>query len=122
MGRVFKDEEFARRARKARLADATLREAVDAADAGLVAAHLGGELVKLRVARAGGGKSGGFRTILAYRREDRAFFVYLFAKNVSENIDSTELSDLKDYAKILLGLTEAQIAAALRTGKLEEIE
>lgn len=122
MARIFKDEEFARRARKARLADSTLRAAVDAADAGLIAAFLGGELVKLRVARPGGGKSGGFRTILAYRREDRAFSVHLFAKNMVENIDPTELADLKDYAKILLGLTEAQIVAALKTGELEEIQ
>lgn len=122
MGRIFKDEEFARRARKAKLSDATLRAAVEAADAGLVAAFLGGELIKLRVSRPGGGKSSGFRTILAYRREDRAFFVYLFAKNVTENIDPTELADLKDYAKILLGLTDAQIATAVQTGELEQIE
>lgn len=99
-----------------------MRAAVEAADAGLVAAFLGGELIKLRVSRPGGGKSSGFRTILAYRREDRAFFVYLFAKNVTENIDPTELADLKDYAKILLGLTDAQIATTVQTGELEEIE
>ena len=122
MVRIFKDEEFARRARKARLTNGVLRSAVEAAEAGIVAAHLGGDLIKLRIPRPGGGKSGGYRTILAYRRGDRAFYIYVFAKNVLESIDAVELTDLKDYAKILMNLNEDQIAVALRTGELEEIE
>lgn len=119
---MFKDAEFSRRARKTRVSDDVLRNAIRDADAGIVAAYLGGELIKLRVARRGGGKSAGFRTIVAYRRDDRAFFIHLFAKNAQANVSDGDLRDLKEYAGILLALTDEQIEAALSRGKLEEIE
>ncbi|CAN5562296.1 hypothetical protein BH11ARM2_BH11ARM2_35740 [soil metagenome] len=46
----------------------------------------------------------------------------MFAKNDEENLDTVELIDLKDYAKLLFALTDAQIATALQSGPLEEIE
>lgn len=94
--------------------------AVLEADTGIVAANLGAELIKLRIARAGAGKSGGFRTILAYRKEYRAFFIHLFAKNSSENIDSSELRDLREYGEVLLGMSDSQIEVALGSGALVE--
>ena len=42
---------------------------------------------KLRVARPGQGKSGGYRTLLAYRKSERSVFLYGFAKNERDNID-----------------------------------
>ena len=58
--RIFKNKSFARFARKARLADANLCEAIRNAERGLVDADLGGGVIKQRIARSGGGKSGGF--------------------------------------------------------------
>ena len=121
MGRVFKDLDFARAARRARLSDERLREAVEEADAGLIDALLGGELVKKRVARAGGGKRDGYRTILAFRRGDRAFFVHLFAKNDEANVSPEDLRDLRVYAKALLGLDEEGLKRAVDSGSLLEI-
>ncbi len=57
----------------------------------MIDADLGGGLIKQRVARAGQGRSGGYRMIVAYRVKDRAVFLYGFAKNERENIDSDEL-------------------------------
>ncbi|RYG33038.1 type II toxin-antitoxin system RelE/ParE family toxin [bacterium] len=122
MARIFKDEGFAKRARKARISNEALRDAVVSADSGLVDAYLGGELIKQRIAREGEGKSGGFRTVLAFRREDRAFFVHMFAKNDEANISSQDLEALKVYARTLLRLTEPDLARALDEGVLEEIE
>jgi hypothetical protein len=73
--RIFKNKPFARFARKARLADPALREAIANAAKGLIDADLGGGVVKQRIARAGGGKSGGFRTIILFRAGTRAFLV-----------------------------------------------
>lgn len=115
------DEEFAKRARRWRISTDELRRAVRDADAGLVAARLGGGLLKMRLARRGGGKSGGFRTVLAFRPDDRAFFIYLFPKNVSENISDQELDDLKAYGKILLALSDESLGGAIAAGKLQEI-
>ena len=122
MGRVFKDLDFAKAARRARLSDATLLQAVGEADAGLVDAVLGGEVIKKRVARDGAGKRGGYRTIIAFRREDRAFFVHLFAKNDEANVPKEDLRDLRIYARTLMGLDDAGLRLALDSGDLLEIE
>jgi hypothetical protein len=60
---------FARFARKERLDDARLCEAVSRAERGSVDADLGGHLIKQRVARPGGGRSGGTRVLIAYVTE-----------------------------------------------------
>jgi len=41
----------------------------------MIDADLGGGVIKQRVARTGGGKSGGYRTITLDRKADIAFFV-----------------------------------------------
>jgi hypothetical protein len=78
--------------------DASLCEAIRNADQGLVDADLGGGVIKQRIARSGGGKSGGFRTIILFRARSRAFFVHGFAKNDRDNIDDKELAAFKMLA------------------------
>ena len=57
--RIFKTKLFAKFARRERIADPTLTDAVDRAGKGQVDAYLGGGVIKQRVARAGQGRSGG---------------------------------------------------------------
>ena len=102
--RIFKNKSFARFARKARIADAALCEAVGNAERGLIDADLGGGVIKQRIARSGGGKSGGFRTIILFRAGARAFFVHGFAKNDQDNIRDDELAAFKMLAAETAGL------------------
>lgn len=56
---------------------------------------LGGGLRKLRVARTGGGKSGGFRTIHFYRPgAGPVFLLTMFAKNEKSSLTATETAQL----------------------------
>ena len=71
---------------------------------GVIDADLGGGVIKQRIARRGGGRSGGFRTILLFRRGELAFFVHGFAKSNQENIRRKELSGLKSLADEYLAL------------------
>ena len=71
-------------------------------------------MFKKRVATGGRGKSGGVRTLLAYKVGDRAFFVYGFAKNARANIKADELDGLKKLAKELLGYTDRQLKKSHR--------
>lgn len=64
---ILKNAWFERFARKQRIMDVALIEAVRRAERGQIDADLGGGVIKQRVARAGQGKSGGFRTIIPYR-------------------------------------------------------
>ena len=74
--RTFKTKPFARFASREDIADEALCDAVKRAARGMVDADLGGGVIKQRVARRGQGRSGGFRTIVAFRGRERAFFVY----------------------------------------------
>jgi hypothetical protein len=119
--RIFKNKPFARFARKARLADDELRKAIEAIGRGLVDADLGGGVIKQRIARAGGGKSGGFRTIILLKAGTRAFFVRGFAKNELDNIRDDELAALKILAAQMLAYDDAALALALAEGILMEV-
>lgn len=120
--RIFKTKWVARFVRRERINDASLKEAIERAERGIIDADLGGGLIKQRVARPGKGRSGGFRMIVAYRTEDRAFFVYGFAKNERDNIEDSELQTLRDIAAELLGQDDAALDAAVGKGALQEIE
>jgi hypothetical protein len=120
--RSFSTRWFARYAKRQRITDIQLCEAVARAERGLKDADLGGGLIKQRVARAGAGKSGGYRTIVAFRAEDRAVFLYGFAKNERENIAPGELRDLIDAAAVYLSFGSAELAEAVENGVLKEID
>jgi hypothetical protein len=98
-----------------------LGEAIARAERGLIDAELGSGLIKQRVARAGKGRSGGYRTIIAYRRADMAFFLYGFAKSERENIEEDELRFARELGDALLTATEEGIATSTKLGELEEI-
>jgi len=119
--RIFKNHAFVRFAWKEGLADSSLCEAIRDADRGLLAADLGGGVIKQRIARPGQGKSGGFRTLIAFRAGERAFFVYGFAKNARENIGGNDLTALKKLARELLAYDEEAIARAVRSGAFLEL-
>jgi hypothetical protein len=87
----------------------------------LVDADLGGGLIKQRVAREGGGKSGGYRTLIFFCKEERAIFAFGFAKNAKANLSAAELKVCKKAAKIVLALTQAQIDTEVRAQRLFEV-
>lgn len=121
--RLFKIKTFARWAKDERIPDADLVDAVGEIKAGLVDADLGGCLVKKRLARKGQGKRDGYRTILAFRSEDRAFFLHGFAKKDRENVTRSELVALREFAATLmeqpgLGWTPWRIAAHWRKSSM----
>jgi hypothetical protein len=119
--RVFKNKSFARFARKARITDAVLCAAIADASRGLIDADLGGGVVKQRIARQGGGKSGGFRTIILFRIEERAFFVHGFAKNEQDNIRDDELTAFRLLAAEMLAYDDDALAKAIGNGTLTEV-
>jgi hypothetical protein len=69
--RIFKVKVFARFQRREKITEVSLVQAARRVERGLIDADLRGGLIKQRVARRGQGKSGGYRTIIAYRRGDR---------------------------------------------------
>jgi hypothetical protein len=120
--RIFKTRWFARYVKRERIETALLVEAIERAGSGLIDADLGGHVIKQRIARQGKGRSGGYRTLIAFRSGTRAVFLYGFAKNERENIDASELATLKEIAAAWMAADEGKIAKAIADGVLQELE
>jgi hypothetical protein len=118
----LKTRHFSRWARKSGIADEQLFTAAKELEIGLFAAALGGFLYKVRLAGQSSGKSSGYRTIIAYRKGDRLLFLYGFAKNERDNIDSNELEALKKLSKDYLSLSLSELERAIKMGILTELE
>lgn len=122
--RVFKGKQFSRWATGEAISDLDLRHAASEAFSGRFDADLGGYLFKMRIARRDGGKSGGYRTILGFRKSDssRMFFLYGFPKNARGNITWRERAALSATAASLVEATEAQVEALKIKGTIVELE
>ncbi len=67
-------------------------------------------------------KSGSGRTIICYKREDRAIFIHGFAKSEKANLTGKELFAFKELAKVLLSLSESEINSAISNGDFVEVK
>jgi hypothetical protein len=121
MKRIFKTRHFARWLSKTELSDTLLYAAVCEMENGLIDADLGGGLVKKRIAVAGRGKRGSFRTLVATNKNDRWFFVFGFEKNERDNISQSELKALKAAASTVLSFSDAELDIALTNHNVKEI-
>ena len=119
--RVFKNAWFRKFARKEKINDAALCEAVARAERGLIDADLGGGVIKQRVARPGSGRSGGYRTLIFFRVGTRAVFAFGFAKSDLDNIDEDDERDLKATAKLTLGFSDADMDRLVALGEFQEV-
>ena len=89
---IYKSKWFKKWADKEGLVDKSLKDSIDDVSHGLIDADLGGHVYKKRVAIEGQGKSGGLRTLLAFKLDDKAFFMYGFSKNKRSNISIKAVS------------------------------
>jgi hypothetical protein len=89
---------------------------------GLIDARLGGQVVKKRVALPGRGKRGSTRTLVAFKKGDKAFFIYGFAKNERANVTDKELRALRLLAKELLNYATAALDNATQASELIDIQ
>jgi hypothetical protein len=118
---IFLTKWFARWAAKEGLQAHALRCAIDEIEEGLFEAYLGNQLIKKRISINGRGKSSGLRTLVAFKIEDKAFFLYGFAKNQRDNIDEKELQTLKRLASHLLSYDHAMLQRAINAKELIEV-
>ena len=113
---------FKKWAKKSKIKDQDLLDTVDNLIKGLSTADLGSNLFKIRVKREHSGKSSGFRTIVVYKENEKAIFLYGFGKNEKANISKTELLYFKKLGNDFLALDENQIKQLIEAKTLFEIE
>jgi hypothetical protein len=103
-------------AKKHRISDNNLIVAIENLENNLSSSNLGGGLFKVRIASQSGGKSGGFRTLIVYKEDDRAVVVYGFAKNEQENLSKSELLAFKTLSKDILNQSHSDLEMAINKG------
>lgn len=120
--RILKNKPFSQWAKKLKISDITLVTAISEMAQGLYEANLGSHIYKKRLPLGHKGKSGGARTIIAFKVGDKAIFVYGFSKGEKNNITKKEEESLKDLAKVYFGYDEDQINKAIKSGVLIEVQ
>jgi len=112
--RTFKTAWFAKAAKKARIDDAELCEAIQQVIQGQ-AIDLGGGVFKKRL------NKNSHRSIILARGGSYWVYEFLFAKKDLANIDDNELINFKRLAKAYEGLSENQINKLLKNKALVEV-
>lgn len=112
--RTFKTAWFAKAARKARISDDELCEAIQEVTKGQ-ADDLGGGVFKKRL------NKNRHRSIILAKFGSYWLYQYLFAKKDRANIDDDELREFRLLAKNLQKATDKDIAPLLADGRLTEI-
>ena len=120
--KILMTRRFQRWRKHEKIGDALLQRAITEMNQGLYDANLGGNVYKKRIGRPGQGKSGGSRSLVAFKSRNMAFFVYGFNKNQRSNISHLELAALKKLADELFSYKSGQLDLALASGTLIEIE
>ena len=120
--RIFKVKNFSNWAIAEKIENKKLTQAIQELGQGLFDAHLGSGLYKKRIARKGGGKRDGYRTLIAFQCDNKAIFMHGFAKNELDNICQKEKYVLKKLAKYYLNVTEKEINKLLKAIELIEVK
>lgn len=120
--RILATKWFKKWSKKAKLKNQDFLKAVSDLENGLATADLGNHLFKIRVKREHGGKSSGFRTIVAYRKEKAVIFLYGFGKNEKDNISDSELNHFKTLGNDLLALNIVQLKQFIEKDILFDIK
>ena len=114
-------KEFSKWVSKQDIHDNELSNALKELETGSFEANLGGHIYKKRIRFKGKGKSGSGRTIICYKKEDRAIFIHGFSKNEKDNLSSKELIAFKEFSKILLAFSLTEIDTAIKNGDFIEV-
>jgi hypothetical protein len=112
---------FAKWADKHKIPEDEIALALKEVQAGNFEVNLGGHIYKKRIRFSGQGKSSSGRTIVCYKKGDRAILIHGFAKNEKPNISKKELQAFREFAKILLGFSRKEIELAIKNGVLIEV-
>ena len=120
--RVFKNRWFNKFCKKERISNIDLQNMIRDILNGNVDADYGGCVIKQRLSRKNEGKSSGYRTIILYRMDDKAFFVYGFAKKDKNNITKEEEHLFKELAKEMLSYDDNILNKLSADGVLIEVK
>ncbi|WP_271270313.1 type II toxin-antitoxin system RelE/ParE family toxin [Aliamphritea hakodatensis] len=100
MTRIFLTKKFTKWSDAIGLADDRIKDTIAEIENGLIDADLGGSIFKKRTGINERGNSGSLRTIIGFKKGNKAFFLYGFLKSETDNITQQEKAAFKEMAKV----------------------
>ncbi|MBF7954645.1 MULTISPECIES: type II toxin-antitoxin system RelE/ParE family toxin [Rahnella] len=123
--RIFVTEDFHDFMNASKLSEKDILKSAHELANGLFDADLSGNVYKKRIAPSGRSKSGFGRAVIAFRFEDKIFYIDGWLKNSvrkkGNEIPDKLLSLYKAIARDLLNFTELQLETELRNGLIKEV-
>jgi hypothetical protein len=119
--KYLKNKSFQRELRDFGLDDEDIKVVLDDIFKGRAIA-LGFKMYKIRGAKKGHGKSGGFRNIFFWKKDEIIIFCLLYPKNVQDNIGQGAFKTLKILSEMYENLTEGEIKKQTELKELVEIQ
>ncbi len=119
---AYKTKVFDKWMKKEGLSDSLLIHTVKEMNNGLVGAKLAKLVYKKRIAMPGKGKRGSSRAIIAFKLNDKVFFMYGYSKNQRDNITGRELIALKKLSSELMSYSSQTLSKAVRAGEIIEVK
>jgi|SaaInlStandDraft_3_1057020.scaffolds.fasta_scaffold128877_1 hypothetical protein len=120
--KIYKNKSFYKWAKKEGIKDLEIAKAVVEMEQGLIGADLEDICIKKRVPLRNRGKSSGARTLVAYKKSNKAFFLYGFAKNERANISDRDQKALKELGDYYLSLSIRSLSHAIDKRRLFEVK
>lgn len=120
--RIFKTEDFHEFAEHEGLMDQQIVQIIKEMERGLHNGNLGGNVFKKRIAIGGRGKRSGLRSIIAYKKENKAILIYGYAKNVRDDISPREKEAFKKLSNAYLCMDDLALGRLLKNGELIEVK
>lgn len=120
--KVYMMKSFKKWLKKQDVEDGTLINAVREVNKGLVDVDYGNCLYKKRIPLSGRGKRSGARTLIAFKRDEKFFFLHGFAKNEKDNISDKEKLAFFEYVDLYMSFNDEQLNEAIKCGELTEID
>lgn len=113
---------FHKWARKNKIPIEALLDGLERTKSKLGSVDLGEGVFKVRIAKKGQGRSGGYRTIVVVKEANRSLYLYGFEKSDVDNIDDKQLVDLKRAAHVFLSLSVEKINELVTVNEFVSLE
>ncbi len=118
---ILKNKAFDEWAKEEKIDDSVLIDAIEELQQGLYEANLGGLVYKKRIPAKGKGKRAGARTIVAYRDNRLAVFMYGYLKSEKIDLSKREKQAFKMLAEKYVQHNEDNLKSAIDSGKLVRV-
>ena len=119
--RYLKNKSFRKDLKNYHLDDEYIKDVLDDVFDGR-AIPLGSKLYKIRAAKEGKGKSGGFRNIFFWKRDELIVFCLLFGKNEQDNLTADEKKALKILSHEYDRLTADEVEILMQKNQFTEVD